>query len=33
MKDGKILPVWYVAEQLPPSLTTRKTRISVHSSK
>ena len=29
MKDGKILPVWYVGEQLPPSLTKRKTRSDV----
>ena len=33
MKDGKILPIWYVGEQLPPSLTKRKTRKSVNSSK
>ena len=26
MKDRIILPVWYVGEQLPPSLTKRKTR-------
>ena len=33
MKKVKILPVWYVGEQLPPSLTKRKTRQSVNSSK
>ena len=33
MKDGKILPVWYVGEQLPQSLNRRKTRKSVNSSK
>ena len=33
MKDRKILPVWYVGEQLPQSLSRRKTRKSVNSSK
>ena len=33
MKDGKILPVWYVGEQLLQSLTRRKTRKLVNSSK
>ena len=33
MKDRKILPVWYVGEQLPQILTRRKTRKSVDSSK
>ena len=33
MKDGNFLPVWYVWEQLPQSLTRRKTRESVNSSK
>ena len=33
MKDGKIPPVWYVGEQLPPSLTKKNTRKSVNSSK
>ena len=33
MKDRKILPVWYVGEQLPQSLTRRKTRKSVNTSK
>ena len=32
MKDGKIVAVWYVREQIPPSLTKRKTRKSVNSS-
>ena len=26
MKDGKILPIWYVGKQLPSSLTKRNTR-------
>ena len=33
MKDGNILPVWYVGEQLPSSLTKRKVRKFVNSSK
>ena len=33
MKDGNFLPVWYVWEQLRQSLTRRKTKESVISSK
>ena len=33
MKGGKLLPVWYVGEQLHPNLTKRKTRKSINSSK
>ena len=33
MKDGKILPVWYVGEQLPESITRRKTIKLVNSLK
>ena len=33
MKDRKILPVWYVGEQLPQSFIRRKTRKSVNSPK
>ena len=33
MKDGNTLPFQYFGEQLPPSVTKRKTRNSVNSSK
>ena len=33
MKDGKLLPVRYVGEQLHPNLTKGKTRKSINSSK
>ena len=33
MKDAKVLPVWYVGEQLPSSLSKRKPKNSFNSSK
>ena len=33
MKDAKVLPVWYVGEQLPSSLTKRKTKKSKYANK
>ena len=33
IKDGKILPVWYIGEQLPESITRRKTIKLVNSLK
>ena len=33
MKGAKVLPVWYVGEQLPSSLSKRKPKNSFNSSK